>query len=64
MKKSRFAEEQIIGFLKPVDAGVPIEELCRVGGFSDATFSKWRGPYGGLPAPSTARDGASARADA
>jgi putative transposase len=42
MKKSRFTEEQIIGFLKQAEAGVPIKELCRKGGFSDATFHKWR----------------------
>ena len=40
MKKSRYSEEQIIGFLKQSDAGMPINELCRKGCFSDATFYK------------------------
>ena len=48
MKKSRYIEEQIIGFLKQADAGMPIKELCRKGGFSDATFYKWRSKFGGM----------------
>ena len=48
MKKSRYTEEQIIGFLKQADAGMPIKELCRAGGFSDATFYKWRAKFGGM----------------
>jgi putative transposase len=48
MKKSRFTEEQIIGFLKQADVGMPIKELCRKGGFSDATFYKWRTKFGGM----------------
>jgi putative transposase len=55
MKKSRFTEEQIIGFLKQAEAGMPIKELCRTGGFSDATFYKWRAKYGGMEATDAKR---------
>lgn len=48
MRKSRYSEEQIIGFLKQADAGMPIKELCRKGGFSDATFYKGRAKFGGM----------------
>ena len=46
--KKRFSEEQIIGFLKEADKGVPVKELCRKHGFSDASFYLWRGKYGGM----------------
>jgi len=46
--KKRFSEEQIIGFLKQAEAGVPVKELCRQHGFSDASFYNWRAKYGGM----------------
>jgi putative transposase len=48
MKKSKYTEEQIIGFLKQAEAGLPVKDLCRKGGFSDATFYKWRAKFGGM----------------
>ncbi|PFH27368.1 transposase [Burkholderia sp. JKS000303] len=35
--KKRFTEQQIIGFLKEAEAGMPVKELCRKHGFSDAS---------------------------
>ena len=55
MRKSKYSEEQIIGFLKQAEAGLPIKELCRKGGFSDATFYKWRSKYGGMEVPDARR---------
>lgn len=48
MKKKRFSEEQILGYLKAAEAGTPIPELCRKHGFSDASFYTWRKKHGGL----------------
>jgi putative transposase len=48
MRKSRFSEEQIINVLKEQQAGVPVADLCRKHGISDATFYTWRTKYGGM----------------
>lgn len=46
--KKRFTEEQIIGFPKEADSGLPVVELCRKHGFSDASYYKWKAKYGGM----------------
>jgi putative transposase len=53
--KKRFSEEQIIGFLKESEAGVPVKELARKYGFSDASFSLWRSKFGKMDVPDAKR---------
>jgi len=48
MKRSRFKDSQIIAILKEAENGVPVSELCRKYGMSDATFYNWRSKFGGM----------------
>ncbi len=48
MKRTRFSEEQIIGILKEREAGVPVADLCRKHGVSNASIYKWKAKYGGM----------------
>jgi len=53
--KKRFSEEQIIGFLKEIDAGIPVKELCRKHGFSEGSYYLWRSKFGGMSVPEAKR---------
>ena len=46
--KKRFTEEQIIGFLREAEAGLPAKDLCRRHGFSEASYYLWRSKFGGM----------------
>jgi putative transposase len=48
MKKKRFSEEQIIGFLREADAALAVKELCRKHGFSEASYYGWKAKFGGM----------------
>ena len=51
MKKSRFSDSQSMAILKQAEQGVPVAELCREHGMSNASFYKWHAKYGGMDAP-------------
>lgn len=48
MKKSRFTETQIIGFIKQYEAGKAVADLCREAGITKATFYNWNTKYSGM----------------
>ena len=48
MKTSRYTEAQILSILRQGEGGVPVAELCREHGMSNASFYKWRARYGGM----------------
>ena len=48
MRRSRFSEEQIIGILKEHESGIPVSDLCRKHGVSDASIYKWKAKFGGM----------------
>ena len=55
MKKSRFNESQIMSVLKESQNGMPVAELCRAHGISNATFYSWRSKYSGMDASMISR---------
>ena len=48
MKKSKFTEQQIVFALKQAETGVPVAEVCRRMGISEATFFNWKRKFSGL----------------
>ena len=46
--KKRFSEAQIIGFLREAEAGLPVKQVCRRHGFSEASDDLWRNTFGGM----------------
>ena len=50
MNTSKYTEPQILSILRQAEGGVPVAELCRENGMSNASFYKWRAKYGGMDA--------------
>ena len=50
MKTSRYSDPLILSILRQAEGGVPVAELCREHGMSNASFYKWRAKFGGMDA--------------
>ena len=48
MKASRFSEAQKAFILKQGNDGMPVGEICRKAGISQATYFNWKKKYDGL----------------
>ena len=48
MKRSKFSEEQVAYALRQVEAGTPVNDVCRQLGVSEATFYAWKKKYAHL----------------
>ena len=55
MRKSRFAEAQIVSILTQSEAGTPTKDLCRQHSVSPQTFYKWESKFGGMEVSDVAK---------
>ena len=55
MKASKFSDAQKAFILKQGADGVPVEEICRKAGISQATYFNWRKKYEGMTPPEMRR---------
>lgn len=55
MKASKFSEAQKAFILKQGADGVPVAEICRKSGISQATYFTWKQKYDGMTPPEMRR---------
>ncbi len=48
MRLSRFTESQVLAILGEDEAGMPVAEVCRKHGISNATYYQWKSKYAGM----------------
>lgn len=53
--KKRFTESQIVSAIKKQESGIPVKEISREIGISEATFYNWKAKYGGMEVNDVAR---------
>lgn len=55
MKRKNFTESQIVTALKRQEGGIPVKDIARELGISEATFYNWKAKYGGMEASDVKR---------
>ena len=55
MKRKQFTESQIVSALKKQEGGIPVKDIARDLGISEATFYNWKSKYGGMEASDVKR---------
>ena len=55
MKASKFSDAQKAFILKQVSEGVPVADICRKAGISQATYFNWKRKYDGMTPPEMRR---------
>ncbi len=55
MRKSKFTESQMMAILAEGEAGLPVAEVCRKHGISNATYYQWKSKYAGMSLPELKR---------
>lgn len=55
MKRKQFTESQIVSALKQQEGGIPVKDIARGLGISEATFYNWKAKYGGMEASDVRR---------
>ena len=48
MKSSKFSDAQKAYVLRQGEEGVPVAEICRKAGISQATYFNWKKKFGGM----------------
>jgi putative transposase len=48
MRASKFTDAQKAFIIKQGESGIPVAEICRKAGISQATYFNWKKRYGGL----------------
>ena len=49
MKASKFSHPQKAYVLRQGEEGVPVAEICRKAGITQATYFNWKRKFGGMP---------------